>query len=586
MFHDSRPLAVPKVRCRALTTSGQKVERICSNNSSKVIILAVATALWRVSRMRRNRKMMRRAGVIQVLARLIAVGDSDLLVPVMGILQECASEMSFRASIRSEGILVHLLPYLRNDSPEVKIACARTLFQLVQDDETLEELHRFNAPLIFYHLLQEYVPLAQNALEAGWLDWADIWSELDPHNIVLLKDQELGSPSRLNFAKIISTRLTEPSFETSGPTGRMQDVLASSGKPGLRELRLTKRTSRPRDPDPAVVPANTKPKNATKMSLSFHLLHILLGVVWKCAGKQQMRYTFVELGTTKLLLQLASFLPAYFTPYSRPVCSVSLRLSRQGVLEHITEHVLYTLSELAEHQRVRLEVLADVQIGPILVDLLRYESSALLISTMKAITCLSRCEKLLERFIEQKVFRHLYSHLLHPTMGVRSAALLAMHEFLAYTPKSESLVRPIAGSLSNLITCLVEAYDGMITAENQERQQEMEALLAAVCSVASMIGKHPIQRLILVELGLAGPLVSVITEAHTDKIREAVAKTITEFGMVPKIAAHLSNMQVSMDLGPRYLYAPKPSPLTLLPSDPHSKKPELQFPLSDVAILL
>lgn len=52
-----------------------------------------ALALWSCSRSVRARAAMKKAGVISLLARLLKSSYEALLIPTVGILEECASEV-------------------------------------------------------------------------------------------------------------------------------------------------------------------------------------------------------------------------------------------------------------------------------------------------------------------------------------------------------------------------------------------------------------------------------------------------------------------------------------------------------------
>ena len=53
-----------------------------------------ALALWSCSKSTKNKEAMRKAGAIPLLARLLKYTHEDMLIPVVGTLQECASEVS------------------------------------------------------------------------------------------------------------------------------------------------------------------------------------------------------------------------------------------------------------------------------------------------------------------------------------------------------------------------------------------------------------------------------------------------------------------------------------------------------------
>lgn len=52
-----------------------------------------ALALWSCSKSKKNKEAMQRAGAIPLLARLLKSPHENMLIPVVGTLQECASEV-------------------------------------------------------------------------------------------------------------------------------------------------------------------------------------------------------------------------------------------------------------------------------------------------------------------------------------------------------------------------------------------------------------------------------------------------------------------------------------------------------------
>lgn len=53
-----------------------------------------ALALWSCSKSTKNKQAMRRAGAIPLLAKLLKSTHENMLIPVVGTLQECATEVS------------------------------------------------------------------------------------------------------------------------------------------------------------------------------------------------------------------------------------------------------------------------------------------------------------------------------------------------------------------------------------------------------------------------------------------------------------------------------------------------------------
>lgn len=52
---------------------------------------AGAKALWSLSESKHNKKQMRKSGIVPLLGCLLQSNYIDLLVPVMGTIQQCAA---------------------------------------------------------------------------------------------------------------------------------------------------------------------------------------------------------------------------------------------------------------------------------------------------------------------------------------------------------------------------------------------------------------------------------------------------------------------------------------------------------------
>lgn len=76
-------------------------------------------------------KAIRQAGAIPLLAKLVVGTDVSLVVPVVGILQECASDPTFRTAIRTEGLLKHFVDSLSSDCAELVQFSAKAIFMVL-----------------------------------------------------------------------------------------------------------------------------------------------------------------------------------------------------------------------------------------------------------------------------------------------------------------------------------------------------------------------------------------------------------------------------------------------------------------------
>ncbi|XP_043922605.1 outer dynein arm-docking complex subunit 2 [Protopterus annectens] len=95
-----------------------------------------ALALWSCSKSTRNKEAIRKAGGIPLLARLLKSPHENMLIPVVGTLQECASELSYRLAIQTEKMIEDLVKNLSSKNEELQMHCARAIFKCAEDKET------------------------------------------------------------------------------------------------------------------------------------------------------------------------------------------------------------------------------------------------------------------------------------------------------------------------------------------------------------------------------------------------------------------------------------------------------------------
>ncbi|XP_053323416.1 outer dynein arm-docking complex subunit 2 [Spea bombifrons] len=95
-----------------------------------------ALALWSCSKSTRNKEEIRKAGGIPLLARLLKSPHSNMLIPVVGTLQECASEPSYRLAIKTEKMIEDLVKNLSSENQELQMHCASAIFKCAEDEET------------------------------------------------------------------------------------------------------------------------------------------------------------------------------------------------------------------------------------------------------------------------------------------------------------------------------------------------------------------------------------------------------------------------------------------------------------------
>ncbi|XP_075994245.1 outer dynein arm-docking complex subunit 2 [Genypterus blacodes] len=109
-----------------------------------------ALALWSCSKSTRNKEAIRKAGGIQLLGRLLKSPHENILIPVVGTLQECASEESYRIAIQTHGMIQDLVKNLSCDNDELQMHCASAIFKCAEDKQTrdLVRQHEGLQPLV------------------------------------------------------------------------------------------------------------------------------------------------------------------------------------------------------------------------------------------------------------------------------------------------------------------------------------------------------------------------------------------------------------------------------------------------------
>jgi len=89
-----------------------------------------ALALWSLAKSSKNKEAIRETGAIPLLSKLMVSNQVDVVIPVVGILQECASEPTFREAIRTQGLLSQFVAGLSSDSAELVQFCAKAIYMV------------------------------------------------------------------------------------------------------------------------------------------------------------------------------------------------------------------------------------------------------------------------------------------------------------------------------------------------------------------------------------------------------------------------------------------------------------------------
>nr|CAD7585746.1 unnamed protein product [Timema genevievae] len=103
-----------------------------------LVAKAGAEALWSLSQSTKNKEAMKKAGSMRLLANLIKSIHLDVVIPIMGTIQQCASESKYQLGIRTEGMIADLVRHLSTVTTrtDLKKHCASAIFRCAEDEQT------------------------------------------------------------------------------------------------------------------------------------------------------------------------------------------------------------------------------------------------------------------------------------------------------------------------------------------------------------------------------------------------------------------------------------------------------------------
>lgn len=85
----------------------------------------------------KNKEAIQSAGALPLLSNLLQSKNEKLLIPVVEILQECASDEYYRVAIRSSGMIKFLVENLASDNQELQTHCSSAIFKCAQDGKRI-----------------------------------------------------------------------------------------------------------------------------------------------------------------------------------------------------------------------------------------------------------------------------------------------------------------------------------------------------------------------------------------------------------------------------------------------------------------
>lgn len=143
-----------------------------------------ATALWSCSKSGKNKARILQAGAVPLLAQLLQSDNIGLLVPVVGVLEECASDPTYRDLIRQKRMVPFLVSHLSKDNKTLQAHSAMAIFKCAEDTATRELVRQCNGlePLVRLLRFVDDTSLLEGVSGAIWK------CSLDPANVKIFSD--------------------------------------------------------------------------------------------------------------------------------------------------------------------------------------------------------------------------------------------------------------------------------------------------------------------------------------------------------------------------------------------------------------
>ncbi|XP_050423913.1 armadillo repeat-containing protein gudu isoform X2 [Adelges cooleyi] len=107
-----------------------------AQQKSLSLLCKCSQALWYMSKSDKNKDVMRRSGIIPVMAKLLTSSHEDAVGSIMGIIVNCATQCIFRTAIKEQGMLVDILKLLKSPDLTMLKNAAEITFNCAEDPES------------------------------------------------------------------------------------------------------------------------------------------------------------------------------------------------------------------------------------------------------------------------------------------------------------------------------------------------------------------------------------------------------------------------------------------------------------------
>ncbi|XP_033214175.1 armadillo repeat-containing protein gudu [Belonocnema kinseyi] len=100
------------------------------------VAIGCAKVLDSLSSSPKIKEELRKFGVVFLMARYLKSQSVDLIIPMMGAVQQCADLKAFRVAFEQMGIITDVVKHLHNDNVKLKENCALAIFKCSANETT------------------------------------------------------------------------------------------------------------------------------------------------------------------------------------------------------------------------------------------------------------------------------------------------------------------------------------------------------------------------------------------------------------------------------------------------------------------
>ncbi|VEL29872.1 unnamed protein product, partial [Protopolystoma xenopodis] len=376
-----------------------------SDGAANSLLVAIATALWRASRSRRNRQTLLHAGLVCILRSLLHVATNEVRIPLTGLLHNCSADEQYRVAIAAEEMLPTLLRQMSAPSILLKSYSALTLYRCSAEDSAQKAFMKGHTIDMLHGFLSQEVHRPDGALALILSRSPDQVHDLTQEDMGRFKCSKASiEPSRGDTKK--RTRFALP-FTSDEPVGKLYghtEPLTPGRTASSGVVKAVVHVTGPR--------ASVN-KGQKRLSLIQHerdsldhaedrikYLHSLTGVIAKLAENPDNARAFHRLGTTDHLLRILSQLSPPICAYVRPTCSASDRLNGLEWSEKIIRNSIEALDSLTRVPVARTTIAEHPKSIFCLTMLLRQGPSCLVTSVCNSLIELMQEPTVLSQFCQ------------------------------------------------------------------------------------------------------------------------------------------------------------------------------------------